>query len=248
MPAAPLAEYSFTYDGVTRDVVRVGDGGPAVIVLHELFGVSETCLELADFLSTDFQVHLPVLFGSPGRSSPVAAIGRALCVRRELTLLSADRSSPIAGWLRALARHAAAGAAFRVGVIGMCLTGGLVFPVVLDPSVGAAVAAQPSLPWRPGSTTVTADELGDTAAAMAQAAATGTPVLGLRFAGDSTCPGSRFDRLQAVYREQAGTFLRNPPGGDYPGTRHSTLTDHVDQTPGARDTVRAFLLDHLEAG
>lgn len=246
--AAMLAEYSFTYDGVTRDVVRVGDDGPAVIVLHELFGVSETCLELADFLATDFQVHLPVLFGPPGRSGTVAAIGRALCVRRELTLLSAGRSSPIAGWLRALARHAAAGVASRVGVIGMCLTGGLVFPMVLDPCVGAAVAAQPSLPWRPGSTTVAADELGDTAAAVEAAAATGTPVLGLRFAGDRTCPESRFDRLQAVDSAQVGAFLRNPPGGDYPGTQHSTLTNHVDHAPGARETVRAFLLEHLGAG
>ncbi|CAN5482768.1 MAG: dienelactone hydrolase family protein [Acidimicrobiia bacterium] len=247
MVVTPLTQYAFTHDGVTRDVVRVGASGPAVILLHELSGVSRPCLELADRLGADFRVHLPVLYGSPVQGDGMAAASRMLCVRREFAILGAGRSSPMASWLRALCRQVSAEAGGRVGAVGMCLTGGLVFSMVLDPSVGAAVASQPSLPWRRGSVTITADELGDTAAAVERAAATGTPVLGLRFADDPICPGSRFDRLAEVYTAEGGTFLRNPPGGDYTGRAHSVLGVDAGQAPGSVETVRTFLLTRLVA-
>ena len=87
----------------------------------------------------------------------------------------------------------------------MCLSGGFVFSVVLDPVVGAAVASQPSLPLRSGAKMIGAAELGDGAdAGWRVAAATGTPVLGLRFVRRPMSPAARFDRLEQVYADNDG--------------------------------------------
>jgi dienelactone hydrolase len=249
-------QYPFTYDGLTRDVLLIGGGGPRVVLLHELGGVSRTCLDFADALAADFQVHIPVLHGYPGqvldgmatRPKDPLRNARFICVRRELSMLSAGRSSPISGWLRALCRHVAEGEPGSVGVVGMCLTGGLVFSMVLDPGVGAAVAAQPSLPWRRKAEEVSAAELGDRQSRVERAAATGTPVLGLRFADDPICPAARLDRVEEVYTGAGGRFTRyspQPPKKDIPGDSHSVLTDDADHAPGACEAVRDFLFEHL---
>ena len=256
MPAP--REYPFTHDGLSRDVLLIEGPGRRVVLLHEVGGVSPACLEFADALSVDFQVHVPVLHGYPGQvleglpTEPKDPLARArfICVRREFAMLGSDRSSPISGWLRALCRHVADGTSGTVGVVGMCLTGGLVFSMVLDPSVGAAVASQPSLPLRPKAAQVAATELGDRQSMVELAAGTGTPVLGLRFADDTMCPGARLDRIDEVYRANHGRFTRyspQPRAEDIPGppASHAVLTDHADQAPGARDLVRAFLRQHL---
>jgi dienelactone hydrolase len=245
---------------VTRDVALVDGPGPPVVLLHEISGVSLTCLAYAEELAKDFRVHVPVLHGYPGQvidhmptqpKDPVRKL-RLFCVRREFTLLAAGVPSPVTSWLRALCRHVGGAEPGTVGVVGMCLTGGFVFSLVLDPVVGAAVASQPSLPMRRGADRVGADELGDGAEAVARCAATGTPVLGLRFVGDPMSPAARFDRLEQVYADNYGLFLREspaPPSQDIPGPSdsHSVLTDHSERAPGVRDRVRAFLLEHLGA-
>ncbi|MET0831536.1 MAG: dienelactone hydrolase family protein [Acidimicrobiia bacterium] len=256
MPAP--REYPFTHDGLTRDVLLIDGPGPRVVLLHEVGGVSRACLDFADALAGDFQVHIPVLHGYPGQVLDGTATGtkdplskaRFICIRREFAMLSAGRSSPISGWLRALCRHVAEGTPGAVGVIGMCLTGGLVFSLVLDPSVGAAVASQPSVPLRPKAEQVGAAELGDRQSRGEEAAATGTPVLGLRFSDDGMCPGARLDRIEELYAAGGGRFTRyspQPPAKDIPGPpdSHAVLTDHADRAPGARGLVRAFLLEHL---
>jgi dienelactone hydrolase len=66
------------------------------------------------------------------------------------TNLRAGVSSPITTWLRALSAHISkySGGA-SIGAIGMCLTGAFAIPLVIDPQVAAAVAAQPSVPLSP---------------------------------------------------------------------------------------------------
>ena len=65
---------------------------------------------------------------------------------REFTKL-ADRTSPVVGWLRALAASA-----YRecggpgVGVVAMCFTGGFALATALEPSVVASVMSQPAMP------------------------------------------------------------------------------------------------------
>ena len=73
---------------------------------------------------------------------------REVCVSREYTKLATGQTSPIAGWLRSLARelHDELGGP-GVGALGMCFTGGFALAMMVDPSVAAPVLAQPSLPF-----------------------------------------------------------------------------------------------------
>lgn len=93
-----------------------------------------------------FQVYVPWLFGPMGKRQPTRNALR-LCISREFAYLRAGVSAPIASWLRSLAAHMSEHTGQeRVGAIGMCLTGAFVIPLVIDPKVVAAVAAQPSVP------------------------------------------------------------------------------------------------------
>jgi dienelactone hydrolase len=98
-------------------------------------------------------VYLPSLFGEPGRPASypyvLGSIATVLCVRREFALWSANRSSPIIDWLRALARraHKECGG-WGVGAIGLCLTGGFAIAMMTEPKVIAPALAEPSLPTR----------------------------------------------------------------------------------------------------
>src|ERR1022692_1350002 len=80
--------------------------GPAVILIHEMPGLHPGVTAFGQRLvDAGFTVYLPSLFGRPG--APFAGremlrTGLRVCVSREFALL-ADRTSPVATWLRALA-------------------------------------------------------------------------------------------------------------------------------------------------
>ena len=110
-------KFAFMDGPWTRDVYRRGSG-PAVIVIHEIPGLHPLVIRFADRVAAaGMTVHLPVLFGEPGRSpSPgyvFASMVGALCFRREFNAWSLGKSSPIVDWLRALARKAHAGCGGR---------------------------------------------------------------------------------------------------------------------------------------
>ena len=67
-PLAGFTERSFGYDGTTRRVF-VGGSGPAVIVIHEMPGITP---EVAAFgrrlVDAGFSVWMPSLLGVPGKS------------------------------------------------------------------------------------------------------------------------------------------------------------------------------------
>jgi len=90
----------------TRPVWRRG-AGPAVIIITRCRG-STPGDPLADRVAAaGMTVFLPSLFGEPGRpvTGPYALRETlaAICIRREFNVWSADKSSPIVDWLRALA-------------------------------------------------------------------------------------------------------------------------------------------------
>src|SRR5207249_3148639 len=103
---------------------------------------------------------MPHLFGKqPGKDSTFAAVGRAaagayamstmvpLCISREFTVLATGRTSPVIGWLRALAAHEHERCGGPgVGAIGMCFTGGFALAMAADDRLVAPVLSQPSLP------------------------------------------------------------------------------------------------------
>jgi dienelactone hydrolase len=176
-------------------------------------------------LEARFRVYMPWLFGPFGKRAPLRN-GIRLCVSREFAYLRAGASSPVTTWLRALTAHISehSGGA-RVGAIGMCLTGAFAIPLIIDPRVVAAVAAQPSVPLSPlflafgiesdgrsSQLNVTDREI---AAARARLDAGEAHLLAIRCRPDRVCPRAKIERLQREFpvglelREYAEAGERN---------------------------------------
>lgn len=229
-----------TNDGVTHPTYRKGSG-PGVILIHEIPGISPEVIGFAEeVVAAGFTVVMPHLFGRPEVGMSVgSALGalRQLCVSAEFTKLATGVTSPVAGWLRSLARelHAELGGP-GVGALGMCFTGGFALAMMVDASVAAPVVAQPSVPFAIGKKRGADLNLspGDLDAVRRRAAA-GCEVLGLRYRDDSAT-GTRFETLT---REIGDRFLRV----ELDGKGHSTLTLHRRQE--AVDGVLAFFGEKL---
>ena len=110
----PLEDFTrreIALDGVTK-IVYVAGAGPAVIVMTEMPGISPHVARFARWVrDAGFTVYMPSLFGRdgavPSAEEGVAIFQRA-CVSKEFRALSANVSSPVTQWLRALARLAGA--------------------------------------------------------------------------------------------------------------------------------------------
>lgn len=237
------AHGSHTAGQVTHPVYRKGTG-PGVVVVHEIPGITPEVLAFADeVVDRGFTVVLPHLFGDPGAPASTGRIVRAIgrvCVSREFTKLRAGVTSPIADWLRSLARslHAELGGP-GVGALGMCLTGGFALAMMVDDSVAAPVVAQPSLPAAMGRTR--SADLGLSPAdldVVRRRVAEGCPVLGVRYR-DDPATGTRFDTLT---REVGDGFIRV----ELEGKGHATLT--ADRQQAAVDRVLDFFDERLNVG
>jgi dienelactone hydrolase len=229
-----------TAGGVTHPTYRKGTG-PGVVVIHEIPGLTPEVIGYAEELvAAGYTVVLPHLFGTPEAPMSVGAIAKVLprlCVSKEFTTMATGQTSPIAVWLRDLARtlHDELGGP-GVGALGMCFTGGFALAMMVDPSVAAPVLAQPSLPFPVGKARAADLNLSPAdLSAVKQRAAAGCEVLGLRYRGDRAV-GTRFDTLT---RELGDAFLRV----DLDGKGHSTLTEQRSEE--AVDRVLEFFSEKL---
>lgn len=246
------------FHGVSREVFCRGDG-PAVIVLSEIPGITPQVASFATRVAdAGFSVFMPQLFGEPLKpmTIPYAAESLAkICISREFRVLSANKSSPVVDWLRALARHAHVQCGGPgVGVVGMCLTGNFGLAMMLDAPVIAPVLSQPSLPV--GATTAQRRGLhvssAEIAAAHEKIDHQGARILGLRFKQDFLCRGERFQRLRdefgpAFECREIDACHANPHAGT---PAHSVLTTHLinevgEPTRAALDRTLAFLAEQL---
>jgi dienelactone hydrolase len=253
----------FSYGGLTHDVFRRGEG-PAVIVIAEVPGITPAVIGFADrVIAIGCTAVLPRLFGRPGRPLSPGAVARTLlplCVSREFRAWATGQTSPVIGWLRALARreHERSGGP-GVGAVGMCFTGGFALAMMVDPSVTAPVVSQPSLPL-PVSRARRNDlhiDPADLAEVKRRCAADpDLCVLGLRFTDDLACPPERFERLR---HELGSCFVAveidSSPGNPHGIRRraHSVLTEDLVDEPGhptrdALDQVLDLLRLRLLAG
>ncbi len=250
-----FTHFDFAAQGMRHRVYERGRG-PAVLLMHELPGMTPACVQLAERLAgAGFTVYLPLLFGEPNTTASMRYTVQ-VCISREFYLLARRRASPITRWLRAVCReiHARCGGP-GVGAIGMCLTGGFALALMVDPVVMAPVLSQPSLPVGLSPAAKAALDLSpaDLAKVQQRAQAENIPVVGLRFTGDPLCPAARFDTLQAVLgdrfrRIEIDSRLGNPY--HIPPRAHSVLAgDFVDQpdhpTRQAYEMVVAFLRQQL---
>lgn len=229
-----------TYEGVSHATYRQGPG-PGVIIIHEIPGITpEVAAFGQEVVDAGYTVVMPSLFGTDGASVTPLVIARSLrkvCVSKEFTKLRTGVTTPVAGWLRSLARelHEELGGP-GVGALGMCFTGGFALAMMVDAPVTAPVLCQPSAPFVPGAKRGADINLspGDLDIVKGKCAA-GQEVLGLQFR-DDPLPGTRFDTLT---RELGDAFIRV----EFEGKGHSTVTEHRQQE--GVDAVLAFFGDNL---
>ncbi len=249
----PLEDFTrreFTLLGQTK-LVYVAGSGPAVIVMTEMPGISPHVARFARWVrDAGFTVYMPHLFGQDGAVPTVlgsiGTIARA-CISREFRALSANASSPVTQWLRALAAAAHRESGGKgVGAIGMCFTGNFALSMMLEPAVLAPVMAQPSLPLN--NAAAIAIDPAELAQVKARMEAEDLTVLAYRFEGDSFCKAERFaafaealgDRFEPRVLPDSAANPRSPMKNP-----HSVVTLHLIDEAGqptiqARDEILAF--------
>lgn len=234
---------TFEAAGLEREVWTKGSG-PAVIVVHEVPGITPKVQRFAEeVVGCGFTVAMPSLVGTPGQEMSNGYAVRSLlkvCVAREFVSLATNRTSPVIAWLRALARdmHGRAGGK-GVGAVGMCFSGGFALGMMVDDIMVAPVLSQPSLPFPAGRKRAADLNLSpDDAAVIAQRAAEGCEVLGLRFTGDKLV-GDRFASLRTLLGD---AFIAVELPSSKPSD-HSVLTEQRDEESVQR--VLQFFRDKL---
>ena len=218
----------FTAANMTFPTYRRG-GGPAVIVVHEVPGITPLVAKFAnEVVDRGFTVVMPSLVGTPGKE-PTVLYGfvsmAKICIAKEFTTMAMHKTSPVIAWLRALARnvHAEVGGP-GVGAVGMCYSGGFALGMMVDELMIAPVLSQPSMPFPVGKQRGADLNLSpDDEATVVQRAQQGCQVLGLRFADDSFV-GDRF----ATLREKLGDAFIAIELPSAKKTDHSVLTEQRD--------------------
>jgi len=257
-------------DFVARDItlneaakrVYVAGSGPAVIVMTEMPGISPHVARFARWVrDAGFTVYMPSLFGRDGAVPEVEeglAVMRRACVSAEFRAMTANETSPVTTWLRALARlaHGECGGP-GVGAIGMCFTGNFALTMMLEPSMLAPVLSQPSLPLNdPAALEIAPDDL---AAVRERLDREDLTVLAYRFEGDRFCTAERFcayaralgDRfVPRVLPDSAGNPRSTPFFEKLVASPHSVVTAHLidavgEPTLAARDEILDFFARRL---
>ncbi len=209
---------------VTHDIYSRGSGAP-VVLIQELPGIGQETLRLADRLvDAGFEVVMPHLFGPIGRTSMAGNLTRVLCMRKEFSLFSANKSSPIVDWLKALCNDVRESRSVPgVGVIGMCLTGNFAISLIGDDSVLAAVASQPAMPLhKQDALHMSPADLSKSRRALDEKG----PMLGFRFRNDKACTARKFDCIRDAFNDDGKQRIKLET---LPGKGHSVLTiDFVD--------------------
>ena len=130
---------TFTHADVTHETYRKGNG-PAVIVVHEIPGITPKVLDFAErVVAQGFTVAMPLLVGEVGREPSggyIASSMRKICISSEFTTMAMHKTSPIISWLRALAQqiHSEVGGV-GVGAVGMCFSGGFALGIEAPESI-----------------------------------------------------------------------------------------------------------------
>jgi dienelactone hydrolase len=244
------------FDSISHPVWTGGSGQP-IILMHELDGFTHSFMLLAMHLSRHFTVYAPIFYGKPGQEFSAPAAIAKLCIMREFEIFRLGKTSRIANWIRLLAdhihgRHANAKG---VGVVGMCMTGGIALATVAQESVVAAVAAQPSFPLSlsfPFLDSVDRRKnLGMDDEDVKSAAGSITPLLVVRYGMDPICPAERImaiseqiPKAQLLDKEQFATIKSHATLTD--SYREGTAADIKSASEAIVGEVVEFLLHNLE--
>lgn len=227
---------------VTHNAYSRGEG-KQVVIIQELPGIGQETLALADrFVGRGYRVTLPHLFGPIGKTAPVGNTFRVLCMRREFRIFTANRSSPVVDWLKALCRHIKSDQQVKgVATIGMCLTGNFAIALMADDAVLAGFASQPSLPiLGQGSLHLSAEEVEQVKSRLDEVG----PMHCGRFAGDQLCTAAKFDLLDRTFNSDGKERIKLHT---LPGKGHSILTLHyVDRADHPTAKTLAEVMDYFD--
>jgi dienelactone hydrolase len=206
--------------------------------MHDLAGLAPECMRLAGcFARAGLRVYVPHLFGRPGRRSAALGFGQA-ALSRDFNLFAGAGPSSITQWLRPLCRELSGRDAWRpIGVVGMGVTGSLVFSLLAEPCVGAAVTSHPAVPFplRDGSRAVLGVPEEHAANLRTRS---DVHMLGWRFSRDLLCPPERFERLrQLMGRRFDGRDIPSGDGSEIPWHAHAVLTYRRPLTPPIPDAM-----------
>jgi len=220
---------SFSDGGIVHPLFRKGSG-PAVIVVHEIPGITPKVLQFAErVVDQGFTVVMPLLVGEVGREPSggyIASSMRKICISREFTTMAMQKTSPIIGWLRALAKqiHQEVGGV-GVGAVGMWFSGGFALGMMVDDIMVAPVLSQPSWPFAVGARRSADLNLSESdEARVIERAQAGCQVLGLRYTGDKLV-GTRFDSL----RKLLGDAFIAVEFASTTKQDHSVLTEQIQE-------------------
>ena len=238
-----------------RTVYKKGKG-PAVVVLHEMPGISPQVARFARRISSaGFTVFMPSLFGRDGAVPLVdegAAVFQRVCISREFSIMARQGTSPIVNWLKELARFSTedTGQA-KVGAVGMCLTGNFALSMMLEPAVTAPVLCQPSLPLDdPAEIEMSA---ADAVAVARRLKEDDLTARAYRFEGDHFCQPARFAKYQRIFgsRFEARSIPDSAANPDtapffraHIRTPHSIVTQNLIDKDG--EPTRAVLDEIIE--
>jgi dienelactone hydrolase len=259
-----LADFTprlITLDKTEKTVYTAGSGS-AVIVMHEMPGISPHVARFARWVrDAGFTVYMPSLFGRDGAVSTAEEGGKIFqraCMSAEFHAFAGKGASPVTSWLRALARtaHEECGGP-GVGAIGMCWTGNFALSMMLEPAMIAPVLSQPALPFDAADKLESSDE--ELAAVRARLEKDDLDVLAYRFAGDHICTAQRFAAYQRalgprfdgrILPDEAANTDVPPFFAKHVTTPHSVTTVHLVDREGeptikARDEILDFFTARL---
>jgi len=194
-----------------RDVYWKGNG-PPLLIMHELPGLSVETFNLGQkYVEEGFRVYLPLLTGKVGdnKQTPLS-LGleslRLFCISREIHMMRSKSSSPITIWLRDLCNYIRQENNHEgVGVIGMCLTGNFALTLMADDSVLGAVAAQPSIPFRPKKGIHMSKS--DIQGTIDRLDSLGHYIRAYRFKDDKVCPPEKFSTLNETFNKTRSRII-----------------------------------------
>jgi dienelactone hydrolase len=237
----------FRHGDIERHLYVSSAGKVPLVVLHELPGMSPSfisyCSEMA---KNGFRIYMPLLFMTPNTElkSPVSQL--ALCIRKEFRELFAAQKGngharPFTAWMLSLIQNVHEQNPDRkVGVVGMCLTGGFALAAIAKPSVHAAIACQPSMPIFGDMSTLGLSKAERENMSKRAKTLPAPCAKGYRFSRDWI---SRDGHMEAAKEILGDGFKRHPDlpsKWGLPGTWHSTLTG-----PKASDRVFTDVLEFL---
>ena len=187
------------------------------------FGYRSGNLSLADELvNAGFEVVMPHLFDLWVRHQSVGTLLES-CLRKEFRLMTSDRSSPIADWVRLLCREVRDQRGVKGVVIGMCLTGNFAIQLIGDDMSCSRSITTGNAFFKQGELHMSPDDIEQSHALDVKG-----PMRVLRFEDDPLCTQEKSKCVHRAFNDDGNIRVQEIT---LLGRGHSVLTlDFVDKS------------------